>query len=74
MKPDVSDLLEKAMKLPSEARAALASSLIDSLDEEVDENVEEAWKTEIQERLKQIDAGTVELVPWAEVRKKLTKP
>ncbi len=62
------------MKLPSEARAALASSLIESLDEEVDENVEEAWKTEIEERLKQMDAGTVKLVPWAEVRKKLTKP
>ncbi len=55
------------MKLPSEARAALASSLIESLDEE-------AWKTEIEERLKQMDAGTVKLVPWAEVRKKLTKP
>ena len=74
MKPDVSDLLEKAMKLPSEARAALASSLIESLDEEVDKNVEEAWKTEIEDRLKQMDAGTVKLVPWAEVRKKLTKP
>ena len=37
MDRETDDLLKLALKLPPEARAALAGSLIDSLDEAVDE-------------------------------------
>jgi hypothetical protein len=47
MKNDASKILEEALKLPPEARAALAGSLIESLDETVDENAEAAWADEI---------------------------
>ena len=40
MKSEASKILEAALKLPPEARAAIAGSLIDSLDEAVDEDVE----------------------------------
>lgn len=59
------------MKLPPEARAALAGSLLDSLDTEVDAGAEEAWSTEIERRLREIDQGTTKLVPWDEVRRRI---
>jgi putative addiction module component (TIGR02574 family) len=68
---DPRDLLQEAMKLPPEARAALAGSLLDSLDTEVDAGAEEAWSTEIERRLREIDQGTTKLVPWDEVRRRI---
>ena len=44
MKEDPTRLLQEALKLPPEARAALAASLLDSLDPEVDEDAESAKK------------------------------
>jgi putative addiction module component (TIGR02574 family) len=71
MKQDISGILKEAMKLPPEARAALAGTLLDSLEETVDQEVEAAWNTEIVLRLKEIDQGKVVLIPWAEARKKI---
>lgn len=61
---DPSDLLQEAMKLPPEARAALAGSLLESLDTEVDEDAEAAWTAEIERRLREIDEGTATTVSW----------
>ena len=71
MSSDASKLLEEALKLPLEARAALAGSLLDSLDETVDENVEEAWALEIVRRLEEVQSGKVRAVPWAEARRRI---
>jgi putative addiction module component (TIGR02574 family) len=71
MKKGPSEILKEALKLPPEARAALAGSLLDSLDEAVDEGAEAAWETEILKRLKEVDQGEVELVPWAEARRRI---
>ena len=38
MKRDAAEILKDALALPTEARAALAGSLLDSLDTEVDED------------------------------------
>src|SRR5690348_5569429 len=65
MSPDVSDLLKKALELPAEARAALASSLLESLDEAVDLSAEEEWNKEIARRIAELDSGKVKPVPWA---------
>ena len=72
MKQDPTDLLKEALKLPPEARAALAGCLLESLDQEVDEDAEAAWQVEIDRRLREIDSGKVKPIPWSEARRKIT--
>lgn len=71
MSSDAAKLLEEALKLPVEARAALAGSLLESLDDAVDEDVEQAWALEIARRLEEIKSGSVKGVPWAEARRRI---
>ena len=71
MRQDTSDLLKKALALPAEARAALASRLLDSLDDTVDEAAEEEWNKEIARRIQQLDSGKVKPVAWAEARRQI---
>ena len=71
MKQDIAEILKEALKLPPEARAALAGTLLDSLEEPVDQDAEAAWETEIGLRLKDIDQEKVKLVPWAEARARI---
>jgi putative addiction module component (TIGR02574 family) len=73
MSTNPTKLLEEALKLPAEARAALAGSLLDSLDDTVDPNAEAAWDTEIARRLKELDSGKVRPIPWAEARRAILK-
>ena len=42
MKRDAAEILKEVLQLPTETRAALAGSLLDSLDTEVDEDAEAA--------------------------------
>mgnify|MGYP001220109323 CR=1 FL=1 len=72
MKQDSDDLLKAALKLPPEARAALAASLLDSLDQEVDEGAEAAWQKEIDRRLRELDSGAVKPIPWSEARRRIS--
>jgi putative addiction module component (TIGR02574 family) len=72
MKENISDILKEALKLPPEARAALAGTLLDSLDETVDQGAESAWEAEVLLRLKEIDGGRVKLMPWSEARNKIS--
>jgi putative addiction module component (TIGR02574 family) len=69
---DAAEILEEALALPSEARAALIDSLLDSLDSAIDEDAEELWQQEILKRAKQLDEGATRTIPWAEVRIRLT--
>lgn len=69
MKSDVSKILESALKLAPEARAAIAGSLIESLDETVDENVEAAWADEIAQRVQDLDSGKAKTIPWSKARR-----
>lgn len=71
MKPDTSKLLKEALKLPPEARAALAGSLLESLEEPLDPESEAAWEIEIATRLKDLDASA-KLIPWSEARRIIT--
>ncbi len=63
-------LFKEAWALPEEDRADLAGLLIESLESERDEGVDEAWASEIQRRLAELDSG-VEGIPWETVRAKL---
>lgn len=69
MEPDATKLLQEALKLPPEGRAALAASLLESLEEAVDEDVEAAWAAEIAKRVHDLDTGRVVPIPWAEARR-----
>ena len=62
-------LLEDALRLPPEERAALAGTLIESLDSETDPDVESAWAIELARRAGEIDTETVTCVPWPEARR-----
>ncbi len=72
MSEEVSELLEKALALPVEARAALAGSLLESLDETIDASAEEAWSREIARRIEELDSGKVKPIPWAEARRQIS--
>lgn len=70
---DVENVLAAALRLPAEARAAVAAELIQSLDEpeEPTEEVEAAWAEEIRQRLDDVDAGVVTPIPWPEARRRI---
>lgn len=70
---DPASLLEEALKLPEEARAALAASLLDSLDKTVDTDAEARWAAEIAKRVQELDSGAVQPVPWSKARRMISK-
>lgn len=73
MAVDLKKLLDEAMNLPTEARAALAGELIESLDSAVDENAEVEWANEIGRRLAEIDSGAVKPISWPDAKKVLRR-
>ena len=73
MTPDTTKLLEEALKLPAEARAALAGCLLESLDEAVDPQAEQEWAAEIGRRVDDLDTGRVRPIPWAEARRAILR-
>ena len=72
MNREVSELLEKALSLPPEARSALAGFLLDSLDDTVEASAEEEWNREIARRIEELDSGKVKAIPWAEARRQIS--
>ena len=70
MSPELDEILEKAMRLPADAREAFATSLFESLDQTVEEDLDSAWQEEIAKRVKQIQSRQVQPVSWEEVKKK----
>ncbi len=58
------ELFEEAMRLDAQERATLMRLLIEALDTEVDKGVDAAWRAEIERRMAELDAGSVETIPW----------
>ena len=54
-----------ALQLPEDERLALATELLGPSD--FDEDVEAAWGAEIAQRLADMDAGRVQMIPAEEV-------
>ena len=71
MGDNAAKILEEALRLPAEARAALAASLLDSLDNAVDPDAEAQWDAEIGRRVRELDEGKVRPILWAEARRQL---
>ena len=71
MPRNLQELIREATALPESDRATLAGVLIESLDPKPTPEVKAAWSREIEHRVREIDAGSVELVDWEEVRAEL---
>ncbi|HEX2201686.1 MAG TPA: addiction module protein [Longimicrobium sp.] len=54
-----------ALQLPRTERARIAERLIASLDE--DAEIEQAWLDEVERRVREVDAGEVQLIPGDQV-------
>jgi putative addiction module component (TIGR02574 family) len=54
----------EALKLTSSERAAFAQLLLASLDE--DAEIEEAWATEVERRIADVENGAVQVIPISE--------
>ena len=65
------ELFEEAMRLDAKERATLMRLLIDTLDNESEEGSEDAWRAEIDRRIAELDAGTVDTIAWEELRARL---
>ena len=71
MERNLKEVFREAAQLPERDRATLAGLLIETLDPISEPDVEAAWSEEIKRRVAEIEAGTVELIPWEEVRAEL---
>ena len=68
VRPQLSEVLEKALSLSTQDRSLLIDRLIASLDEEpAEEGVEAAWDDEIKRRIDDIRSGRVKTIPGEEV-------
>lgn len=74
MTDPVAELTAHAQALPPEDRARLAQALLASLDPQ-DAAVDAAWDVALKQRIDEVDAGVVTLVPanqaFAQVRRAL---
>jgi putative addiction module component (TIGR02574 family) len=66
-------VLAEALRLDADTRAELAAELLASLDGPADPDAESAWQAEIARRVAAIEAGTVELEPWENVKRRIEK-
>jgi putative addiction module component (TIGR02574 family) len=71
MARDLKKLFREAFDLPESDRATLAGLLIESLEPAPDPEVEEAWAVVAERRWREIESGSVQTIPWEEVRSKL---
>ena len=62
-----------ALRLEPDTRAELAAELLASLDGPADPDAEAAWDVEIERRVAAIEAGTLRLEPWADVKRRIEK-
>lgn len=71
MARDMTELLREAAELPETERAELAGRLLETLHGEPEEGVEAAWSEEVERRIRQLDSGEIETIPWEDVRARL---
>lgn len=73
MSKAVQTVLADALRLEPDARAEVAAELLASLDGPVDPDAEVAWDAEIDRRIADIDAGTIQLEPWSDVKRRIER-
>ena len=73
MTREAQTVFAEALRLDVPSRAQLAAELLGSLDGPTDPDAEAAWAAEIQRRVVAIEAGTVELEAWEDVRSRIER-
>jgi putative addiction module component (TIGR02574 family) len=73
MPKTATDVLADALRLGPDARAEVAAELLASLDGPAEPDAEAAWDAEIERRIEAIEAGTVRLEPWADVKRRIER-
>jgi len=66
--PGYEALLADATQLPLAERIQLIEALWDTVPDDSLPPLSEEWLTEIRRRSAEYDSGTVEVVPWEEIR------
>ena len=61
----VQKVLALAMALDPSERTQVVTHLLESLKAEHDPKIEQAWSTEIANRVEELDSGRVQPVPWS---------
>ncbi|MEI6667175.1 MAG: addiction module protein [Acidobacteriota bacterium] len=69
----IAAVLADALRLDDDARAELAAELLASLDGPADGDADAQWAAEIERRVASIEAGTVVLEPWDDVRRRIER-
>jgi putative addiction module component (TIGR02574 family) len=67
LSPAAEQVLQAAMNLAQSERAEVANCLWDSIEGFASPEIEEAWRTEVAERIRAADAGEVDSIPAEEV-------
>ncbi|ODS55084.1 MAG: hypothetical protein ABS36_10050 [Acidobacteria bacterium SCN 69-37] len=67
------DVLADALRLEPDSRAEVAAELLASLDGPRDPDAEAAWNVEIERRIAAVEAGTVRLESWAELKHRIER-
>lgn len=62
---------EQASKLLPSEQAELAWLLLETLESQPAEGHEEAWASEVERRIAELDSGAVKAVPWETAKAKL---
>jgi putative addiction module component (TIGR02574 family) len=67
------DVLSAAMTLSESERADVAAQLLDTLDSAADPDYARAWEAELLNRIREIDEGSAELIPWEDARRMIRR-
>ncbi len=68
MTHSVQQILHSALALSDDEQLQLVSALLAAVDERGLRPFDDAWVAEIQRRSAEYDRGTVQPIPWSEVR------
>ena len=66
-------VLADALRLDPRSRTELAAELLGSIEGPSDPDAEAAWDAEIRRRVATIEAGTEDLEPWEEARRRIER-
>lgn len=65
---DYESLLAEASQLPLDARIHLIDALCDTLPDDAMPPLSDEWLAQIQRRSAEYDAGSVQPIPWEQIR------
>ena len=66
-------VLAEGLRLDLDARAEIRAELLGSLNGPSDPDAEAAWNVESERRVAAIEAGTVHVAPWKDVRRRIER-